>query len=251
MRSIDKFSGKAAAYAKHRPSYPTAYLDYLLMMNDLAVDAVIADIGSGTGILTKQLLDRGLQVIAVEPNDDMRQTAEASLSTYPNYTSIDGTAEQTGLSSQSMDLITVAQAFHWFEPDRFQAECRRVLKWNKQVALVWNSRDASSELVRADHRLCTTYCPLFKGFSGGIEEKPEVFGQFFREGKYEYQEFAHPIELDLESFIGRHLSASYSLKSGDEHYELYIEAITELFEQYADGKVITVPNLTRSYLGKV
>lgn len=251
MRSIDKFTGKADTYAKYRPSYPVTYLEYLIAANNLTADSVIADIGSGTGILTKQLLERGLQVIAVEPNDDMRQSAEESLSAYPYFTSLNGSAEQSGLSAESVDLITVAQAFHWFDHVRFQAECRRVLKPNSQVALVWNSRDASSELVQADHKLCATYCPSFKGFSGGIEEKPEVYGQFFREGQYEVREFAHPIEFDLEGFIGRHLSASYSLKPGDEHYESYIEAITVLFEQHADGEVIIVPNLTRSYMGKV
>lgn len=251
MRSIDKFSGKAETYAKYRPSYPAAYVDYLIEANSLGAESIIADIGAGTGILTRQLLERGLQVIAVEPNEDMRQTAEASLSAFPKFTSWNGAAEESGLSSQSVDLVTVAQAFHWFDHERFRAECKRVLKPNSRVALVWNSRDASTELIQADHKLCTEYCPSFRGFSGGIEEDPEVFGRFFKEGKYEMRVFAYPIQLDLEGFIGRHLSASYSLKPGDERYASYSEAITSLFVQYAKHEVITIPNLTRSYLGYV
>lgn len=251
MKPIDKFTGKADVYAKYRPSYPAAYVDYLIEASGVTSTSVIADIGSGTGIWTKHLLERGLHVNAVEPNADMRQLAEASLDHYPGFTSVDGSAEQSSLSAHSIDLITVAQAFHWFHPERFQAECKRVLRSDAKVALLWNSRDHRSELVQADAELCQRYCPAFKGFSGGIQEKPEVFEQFFRNGQYEYREFAHPITMELEGFIGRHLSASYSLTPVDEQYEAYIDAITELFKQHSNGNQLILPNVTRSYIGIV
>lgn len=251
MKPIDQFTGKADAYAKYRPSYPAVYVDYLIEASGVTSTSVIADIGSGTGIWTRHLLERGLHVIAVEPNADMRQLAEASLNHDPGFTSVDGSAEQSNLSEHNIDLITVAQAFHWFHPERFQAECKRVLKPDAKVALLWNSRDHRSELIQADAELCQHYCPAFKGFSGGIQEKPDVFEHFFRHGQYEYRQFAHPITMDLEGFIGRHLSASYSLTPEDKQYEAYIDAITALFERYCDGDQLTIPNITRSYMGSV
>ncbi len=137
MESHEKFTGKASIYKKHRPNYPGEYIDHLAKYNYLGAQSVIADIGSGTGILSKQLLDKGFKVACVEPNGDMRSAAEAELKDYPGFSSVNGTAEHTGLAGNSVSLITAAQAFHWFDKELFKAECRRVLKQGANVALVW------------------------------------------------------------------------------------------------------------------
>src|SRR5665647_1534650 len=124
MKNDCKFSGKANVYAKYRPTYPEEYLEYLASDCGLHPGIDAADIGSGTGILTRQLLAREVRVFAVEPNRDMRRMAEAELSGYSGFVSVDAAAEHTGLADQSIDLITVAQAFHWFDMEQFQLECR-------------------------------------------------------------------------------------------------------------------------------
>ncbi len=80
----------------------------------------MADIGSGTGIFSHQLLERDLTVFGVEPNDDMRMMAEQSLNLYSRFKSIKATAENTTLKENSVDLVTVAQAFHWFDKKSVQ-----------------------------------------------------------------------------------------------------------------------------------
>jgi len=251
MDATNRFTGKAAIYAEYRSTYPPQYIDYLVSSSSLTPEHRIADIGSGTGILTRQLLNRGLQVSAIEPNADMRAAAESALQHYSGFSSFNGTAEQTELPDQSIDFITVAQAFHWFDKESFLRECRRVLKQDARVALVWNSRVSTSELIMANWEICKAYCPEFIGFSGGIEETPAIYQQFFRNGEYEYRQFENPLTFDLNSFIGRNLSASYAPKQTDEQYDPFVQALTELYAKYSKDDVLVMPNATRSYMGKV
>ena len=95
----------------------------------------MADIGSECGIFSHQLLESGLHVIGVEPNDDMRKMAEQSLKLYSRFQSIKATAENTTLKENSVDLVTVAQAFHWFDKEAFKIECQRILKQKQMLHL--------------------------------------------------------------------------------------------------------------------
>ena len=251
MKPTDKFSGKADVYSKSRPSYPTEYIDYLLSVNSLNESSRVADIGSGTGILTRQLLERGVSVAAVEPNDDMRTKAEQDLQQYNHLTSIKGSAEGTTLPDKSIDLVIAAQAFHWFDQKKFKLECKRILKQEAKVALVWNSRDFTSHLIKENAEIFSKYCPNFYGFSGGIGEGEELFNQFFRHGEIEFKKFPNDLVMDFEGFLGRNLSASYSLEKSDKEFEFFVEAITNLFEKYSHNGKIVMPNFTRSYLGHV
>lgn len=251
MKSTDKFTDKAEVYAKYRPSYPLDYIEYLISEASLNEDSIIGDIGSGTGILSVQLLERGFTVIGVEPNDDMRLVAEKTLKSNTRFISVKATAENTNLDDHSLDLVTVAQAFHWFDMKQFRLECQRILKKDARVALVWNSRDGSSALNKESAEVCRKYCPNFKGFSGGMEETPIDFQEFFKEGKYDYKYFLNDLQFDLSGFLGRYLSASYSPKKTNKDYNPFITALTNLFEKYSNNGKIIIPNSTRSYLGKV
>lgn len=251
MIVTEKFTGKADIYSKFRPSYPAEYLDYLISYNNLTPGALTADIGSGTGKLTRQLLERDLKVYAVEPNDHMRAVAEAALEDFMEYTSMKGTAENTGISDQSVDLITVAQAFHWFDPEKFKLECKRILKPGANVALVWNCRDFSSSLVAENEGICTKLCPLFNGFRKGFNDLPEIDFEFFRGGAYDYREFTCGLEYDMDGFIGRNLSASYAPRESDDGYDAFVEAVTGLFFKYSVDNKVIVPNITKSYVGQV
>lgn len=251
MDSKDKFTGKADIYAKARPNYPQEYLDYLIDTNELTKNSKVADIGSGTGILTKQLLELGFSVAAVEPNADMRGIAERNLADYSNFISVNASAEETGLFENAFDLITVAQAFHWFDVSKFKVECSRILKPHKKVSLVWNSRDTDSVFVQKNMEMCRHFLPNFVGFSGGIEHAPERYEAVFKDGVYEYKQFENPIVYTLEDFIRRNLSVSYSLKQGEDGFEQFIEALTALFYQYAREELLCYPNITQSYMGEV
>ncbi|MCM3113883.1 class I SAM-dependent methyltransferase [Neobacillus sp. MER 74] len=251
MKSNDQFTGKAEVYAKYRPSYPPEYIEYIISKAGLNEDSIIADIGSGTGILSGQLIDRGFTVIGVEPNDDMRTVAEQALKTDSRFISIKGTAENTSLTDNSINLVTVAQAFHWFDMEPFKLECQRILHQDGKVALVWNSRDGSSDINKESAEVCQRYCPNFKGFSGGMEETPIAFQQFFKDGKYDLKFFHNDLQFNLNGFLGRYLSASYSPKKTDEEYHPFLTALSNLFSRYSNSGQIVIPNITRSYLGIV
>jgi ubiquinone/menaquinone biosynthesis C-methylase UbiE len=135
------FGAAADAYERARPSYPDEAVDWLLP----AGGHTVLDLGAGTGKLTRALVARDLEVIAVEPLDEMRATLERSL---PSVRALKGTAESIPLPDQSVDVITVAQAWHWVDVERATAEAARVLKPNGTLSLIWNRRDEQVPWVK-------------------------------------------------------------------------------------------------------
>ena len=138
--STERFTTRAENYAKYRPTYPPEVIELMRSECGLTADAVVADVGSGTGILSELLLKNGNKVIGVEPNEAMRTAGAELLRTYPKFTSVAGSAEATTLPSASVDLITAGQAFHWFDASAARKEFARVLKPKGFVVLIWNDR---------------------------------------------------------------------------------------------------------------
>lgn len=250
MDNTNRFTGKAKEYTKSRPGYPKEFLDYLFTDIGFCSDSVIADIGSGTGKLTKELLRLGCIVYAVEPNFDMRETAERELGGFDKFNSLPGSAEKTGIADNSVDFVTVAQAFHWFDHKAFGAECRRILKTDGSVVLVWNMRDEKSGIVKANDIVCRKYCPKFTGFSGGINFDDEKISAFFG-GEYNIKVFENNLSFDRDGFISRNLSSSYALSEGDKDYDEYISALNKIFDEYSDGEILIMPNITTVYVGRL
>ena len=135
-----RFSSRVENYIKYRPNYPSKIIDFFIDNKLLSKKSVVADIGSGTGILSELFLKNGNKVYGVEPNNEMRKAAEIFLQKYPNFISIDGSAEETRLQEESVDLITAGQAFHWFNTKEAKKEFKRILKSDGSVTLIWNNR---------------------------------------------------------------------------------------------------------------
>ena len=135
-----RFSDRVDDYVRARPTYPPAALDFLAAGGKLSPGDAVADVGSGTGILTRLLIDRGLSVFAIEPNAAMRRAAQDALGARPEFHSVDGRAEATGLPDGSVRMVAAAQAFHWFDPAKARREFRRILQPKGVVALLWNER---------------------------------------------------------------------------------------------------------------
>ncbi|MDL2220549.1 class I SAM-dependent methyltransferase [Eubacteriales bacterium OttesenSCG-928-N14] len=186
MGSEKKFTGKSALYSKFRPSYPQSLLQYLYTDIGFQQSSTIADIGAGTGIFSKMLLEQGSQVICVEPNADMLCAAKRELADYPNCLYVHAMAENTTLPEQSVDFITVAQAFHWFDRSRFKTECQRILRPEGKVILIWNSRIENDALTLDNAKINKALCPNFSGFSGGSRQEPQAYADFFRDGRCEH-----------------------------------------------------------------
>jgi len=135
-----RFSSRVENYVKYRPGYPKGIIATLAKDCGLTDTSVVADIGSGTGILSEVFLKNGNQVFGVEPNLKMREAGERLLGSYPDFSSVHGTAEATALPDSSVGFITAGQAFHWFDRERARKEFARILKPDGWVALIWNER---------------------------------------------------------------------------------------------------------------
>lgn len=248
----DKFNHLADIYEKYRPSYPEEYIKDIIIKCYLDSESLVADIGAGTGILTRQLLHNHLKVVGVEPNLDMRKVLK-KLETNKNFKAIEGTAEHTNLEDNSIDLIVVAQAFHWFDKEKFKKECKRILKPNGKVWILWNQLDETKEIVKEQKRIDDEYTNRFQEVNGILDanKKEEQIQGFFQCNIYEKKVVDNPLENDKERFIGANLSKSYSLKKENPNYDNYIEAFGQIFDRYSENGKIMIPNKTYGYLGKV
>ncbi len=232
-----KYTFNAEKYLKYRTEYPKEFIEYLYKNVGLNKNSIIADIGSGTGKLSKQLLINGSHVYCVEPNYDMRRVAKEDLSNFSNFISINGTAENTTLPNSSVDFMTVGTAFHWFDMGKFKKECQRILRPNGKVILVWISRPVNRN---------TSFEINYNGLSGGKEEKPELISPFFKDKNFEHKIFQEKSSYDKDTFIGRALSTFDKLTDTK-----YIDELSILFDNHKINENITVTLYTRSFVGEV
>ena len=248
----EKFTGKADVYSKYRASYPQDLLDFLYTEIGFTKSSTVADIGSGTGIFSRLLLEKGSRVYGVELNADMRQAAEQELHGYSNFTSVNASAENTPLPPTSVDYITAAQAFHWFDKALFKQECKRILKENGKVALIWNTRDYDNELVKKDYAIRKKYCIDTKGLGGNGGPPADIF-TFFAGEVATYKSFENNLLLTREAFLGMNLSRSYSPRKEQEpeKHAGFVKELGELFEEYAVEGAIAYPHSTQCYIGAV
>jgi len=242
-----RFSKRARYYSRYRPSYPDSLLRYLEQELSFSQASVVADVGSGTGILSELLLKNGNRVFGVEPNEDMRRTAEVNLAKYHNFSSISGSAESTTLESGTVDFITAAQSFHWFNAEQTRTEFRRILRDRGWVVLIWNTRKTSSPFLQA-------YDELVSWVSDGRRVRHEdVNAQALRSflGDYRAVKLDNSQESDYEGLVGRLLSASYAPLRGEPLFDEMITKISELFTRHQVGGVVTFEYATEVYAGQL
>jgi ubiquinone/menaquinone biosynthesis C-methylase UbiE len=234
-----RFTDRVANYAAYRPKYPAAVVDFMRAELGLSAASVVADVGAGTGIWTEMLLRAGSTVFAVEPNDAMRASAEeALLRAYPNFRSVSGAAEATTLDAASVDLVTAAQAFHWFDAERAMPEFARILKPGGWVALLWNLRRTdTTPFLRELERILRAYGTDYARIAAE-NPTPETMARIFPRG-YETRSFSHAQVLDYEGLRGRWLSASYVPLAGHPQHEPMFDALGRAFDAHEqDGKVV-------------
>jgi len=240
-----RFSSRVEKYIKFRPNYPPKIINFLTEKKILSKQSIIADVGSGTGILSEIFLKNGNKVFGVEPNSEMRRAAEKLLNGYPNFVSISSSAENTSLLSNSIDLITVGQAFHWFDVDRTKREFKDILKPQGYAVIIWNNRrktgkEFSSQYEKLILKYGTDYKEVRKN-----EKKIDQFYQYKRKVFYNYQ------DLDFESLKGRLLSVSYIPLEGESNYEDMLKELYWVFKEYEQNGIVRLEYDTEVYYGKL
>jgi SAM-dependent methyltransferase len=246
--TTQRFSKRVEDYVRYRPGYPAELVPRLLDTAGLDAGAVVADIGSGTGIFTRLLLQQGLKVYAIEPNTPMRAAAEAALGDERQFVSVDATAEDTGLDEDSVDLVTAAQAFHWFNNATAKAELRRILKPAGRLALLWNRRKLSQPFQQAYDGILRELSPEY-GKVNHMSLGEKEIACFFAPAKMEFVHFDNSQQLDFSSLLGRLKSSSYCPAEDSPHYIPLVTELLALFDQYAVEGSINFEYDTELYLG--
>jgi ubiquinone/menaquinone biosynthesis C-methylase UbiE len=198
------FGAAAEVYERARPSYPQAAVDWIVDRCRLAPGSVVADIGAGTGKLTRLLVPSGARVIGVEPLPEMRAKL---VETTPGAEALDGTAEAIPLADGYADAVTVAQAFHWFDHDAALSELYRVLRPEGRLVLIWNNRDLDDPLQRAIEELLAPGRKALAAQQDGSWPGPLERSPLF--GHMEQESFGYDQQLTADDVCGRVESTSF------------------------------------------
>lgn len=229
-----RFSDRADAYARSRPTYPADAIDAILAGFSPRPGSPIlaADIGAGTGISSRLLAQRACRVYAVEPNAAMRARGAAdSAASGLEIEWLDAAGEATTLDDQTLDLVLCAQSFHWLDRPRALSEFHRILRPYARLALLWNVQDR-------DDPLTAGYCTIMSRHAVDMPKSPWSLPgaaadlvEDERYAGYRALVFPHEQPLDRDGFIERALSASYAPKNGQPFLAMAAD-LRELFDEH-------------------
>jgi SAM-dependent methyltransferase len=246
-----RFSSRAENYYRYRPRYPQAVVITLQQECQLTPASLIADIGSGTGFLTELFLKNGNQVLAVEPNHEMREASVRLLEKYSGFHDVDGRAEATTLSDSSIDFVVAGQSFHWFDRPKAQNEFLRVLKPAGWMMIVWNERDiqaspfmAAYDRILQDYVTDSTRLAHKKVYDTALDD-------FFGAQGFTTRVFHYHQHLDYEGVKGRLLSSSYTPESGHPNHAPMLHELAKIFHAHETGERVTLEYVTRMYYGRL
>lgn len=249
--STTRFDGRVRDYARYRPGYPPTLLAWLREILGIGPPGLVADIGSGTGISAGMFLDAGFRVVAVEPNAAMRAAAERRLGGRAGFRSVNGRAEATGLADGEVDLVSVAQAFHWFDPGAARREFARLLGRGGLCLVFWNHRRLSgSAFLEGYERLLgeygTDYHEVARSYPDDLAMK-DWYGSGYRAGI----RLEHRQRLDWAGLCGRLQSSSYVPAPGQAGHAALLDALRRLFADTATDGTVELVYDTRAFAGTV
>jgi SAM-dependent methyltransferase len=227
------FAAVADQYERARPDYPAAAVEWLGGRLGLRRGRTVLDLAAGTGKLTRQLVATGADVVAVEPLDEMRAHLEAAL---PEARALAGRAEEIPLRDSSIDAVTVAQAFHWFDAQRALAEIHRVLRPGGGLALVWNSRDLADPLQSAVEAIIR---PIRVRAEAG--PRPEPRADIDRSRLFspvEERRFPHEQPLPRSAVLDRVASMSFVAAAPNEERAALLARVRDLLAEQEERVVL-------------
>jgi len=246
-----RFSNRVADYIRYRPGYPAEILPLLQKWCGLRPEHAIADIGSGTGLLSKLFLDFGNHVFGVEPNADMRSAGEEFLRDYPKFTSVAGSAEATTLPPDVVDFVTAGQAFHWFQLKPAREEFRRILRTGGRVIIIWNERLIDETAFLRDYeallrRFGTDYSKVNESYP-----RAEQMLEFFSPNEFTSHALPNFQEFDHQGLSGRLRSSSYVPSPSHSQFDPMMKELRRIFDAHQQRGMVRMEYRTRVYAGKL
>lgn len=255
LRATERFSDRADAYVRGRPSYPQAIVEQLQEAGALKPGDTVVDVGVGTGLSAEPFLRGGYTVIGVEPSESMRLAGEqqlrASVSNSGTYRSVAGTAEATTLPDGTADLIVAGQAFHWFDVPDAAIEARRVVRRGGWAALIWNDRQSTGSAFLAGYEalLRTHGIDYAKVLHRHVDDK--AIAQFFAPAQAIIATFDNPRKLRREDLLALAGSASYLPAPGDPRHAAMVAALNALFDVHAKDDAVQMMYRTRMHYAQL
>lgn len=247
-----RFTDRVASYVKARPGYPAEVIEVLQNNCGLTPGTVVADIGSGTGILARMLCEHAQSVYGVEPNDAMRAASLEFLGNQANFIAVKGAAENTTLAATSIDLITVAQAFHWFDQAEARHEFMRILKPNGFAALIWNDRKTSgSSVAEAYEKLLVEFGTDYADVQSRGKQTIENFERFFGHSQIRKATIPNSQHLERDAFVERAISASYMPNETHPRYRDMVAAAQQIFDENRAGGTVVLEYDTNIYYAQM
>jgi ubiquinone/menaquinone biosynthesis C-methylase UbiE len=251
LSATERFSDRANAYVRGRPTYPQAIVEQLQKVGALERGHTVVDLGVGTGLSAEPFLRGGYTVIGVEPNASMRTTGDQQLREFTGYRSVAGTAEATTLPDDAADLVIAGQAFHWFDVPRAAIEARRILRPGGWGALIWNDRQSTGSAFLAGYEalLLTHGIDYAKLIHRHIDE--QAIAQFFAPAQTAVVTFDNPRELEREDLLALAGSASYLPAPGDPRHAAMLLALNALFDTHAKNGTVQMMYRTRMHYAQL
>lgn len=245
----ERFSDRVDDYVKYRPHYSPEVIAALRSACGLEPEHVIGDVGCGTGLLAKILLENGNRVIGVEPNVNMRRAGEDFLAGFDKFSMVDGSAEATNLADRSVDFVVAAQAFHWFQPEATRREFARIVKPGGWVVLIWHDRDVeSTPFLRAYEAFLVKFATDYTTVAHNKVANYDALERFFAPDRMRTIEQQTQQRLDFEGLRGRVLSSSYVPREGTAAKVMLAE-LPKLFAEYAANGQVALDYKTKIYYG--
>ncbi len=250
MKNTERFSNRVENYIRYRPHYPKEIINFLKSKIGLTNQLVIADVGAGTGISSEIYLENGNTVYAVEPNKEMREAAEELHKKDRNFISVNATAENTSLKDKSIDLIIVAQAFHWFDKFLAKKEFERIIRSNGHLVLMWNDRNLESHLQQAYEQMLRDFVPEYEEVNYRNMDESTI-ASFYLPHAYSLETFPNTQHFDFEGLKGRLLSCSYAPLEHEERYKPMMNRLEIIFKEYSVDSYVEFEYSCNLYYGKI
>jgi ubiquinone/menaquinone biosynthesis C-methylase UbiE len=246
-----RYAGRVDVYRRYRARYPREVFDFVREHCGLTAASVMADVGSGTGMLAEVFLENGNRVFAIEPNAEMRDVCKELEALYSGLRCIDGMAEATTLPEHSVDIVMAGRAFHWFNQEQCRPEFLRILRPGGWVMLVNLARSTGPEPLLRDFQDLRMKYGLDYAETVAQFDMDAACRKFLARAEIRSAEFPVIQKLSYEELEGQTASFSVMPQPADAAYPAMQRALRDYFTRYHSGGTVLVPMDCTIYVGQL